>query len=76
MTATLKTTTANGIHVMYMTRAQSDGHVGTAFNINVLFARNGKWVDVHASIASPKKDDLDALVAIVDSVGVDEPASK
>ena len=45
-------TTPNGIHIMYMTRMEVAGKTGHALNVNVLFVRNGKWVDFHASVAS------------------------
>jgi len=72
-------TAPNGVHIMYMSYATIDGKKGSAFNINVLFAHGGKWVDVHFSMASPKPDDADVLLAAAASVkAVDDgaPAGK
>jgi len=72
-------TAANGVHVMYMTRGEVDGKKGSAFNINVLFAHGGKWIDVHFSVAAPRPEDADAILAAAASVAaVDDgaPAAK
>jgi len=69
-------TVPNGVYVTYMIRIERDGGVGRSLNINLLFARNGKWADVHASIASPGKDDVEKLYAIMDSMKIeDDPTS-
>ena len=68
---------ANGIHVMYMTQIEANGKAGRAFNVNVLFVHGGKWVDFHASVASPGEADVARLFALADSVRVvDTPSSK
>jgi hypothetical protein len=61
-----------GVVVMYMTRVEVDGKTGGAFNINLLFAHNGKWADMHTSIASPTPKDVNALMAIVNSAAIVE----
>lgn len=69
-------TVSNGVYVTYISRIEREGRVGTSVNINLLFSRNGKWADVHASIASPVKEDVNSLYAIMDSVKIeDDPAA-
>jgi hypothetical protein len=69
-------TRANGgVTVMYMTREEIGGAKGGAFNINLLLVHQGKWVDVHTSIASPTQDDVKALFAIVSSVEIEPESS-
>ena len=65
-------TRPNGVLVMYLMRAERDERVGSAFNMNLLFARNGKWADVHASFTSPTQEDVKALFAIMDSIKVED----
>jgi opacity protein-like surface antigen len=67
-------TTPNGVQVMYMARLDTNAGAGKSFNIHLLFARNGKWADVHASIAAPAKDDIAALAAIVNSITIEDDA--
>jgi len=63
-----------GVMVMYMTRLEIAGARGRAFNINLLFPRNGKWADLHTSIASPTEEDIRSLLELVNSVAIeDEP---
>ena len=64
-----------GVMVMYMV----EGDVGVskvhAFNVNVLFAHKGKWGDLHVSYVSPRPEDVQALIALAQSVEVvDDPA--
>ena len=65
-----------GVVVMYMTRGEVGGAKGGAFNINLLLAHQGKWVDMHTSIASPTQDDIKALFAIVSSAEIVQGPSK
>ena len=71
-------TVPNGVQVMYMARLDTAQAAGKSFNMHLLFARNGKWADVHASIASPTKDDITLLAAVVNSIVIedDAPAGK
>jgi hypothetical protein len=61
-----------------MARLDTAQGSGKSFNIHLLFARNGKWADVHASIASPTKEDITLLAAVVNSIVIedDAPAGK
>ena len=59
-----------GVLVMYMTHAEVNGTTGNAFNINVLLAKNGKWVDMHASIASPTREDIASLLTVAASMTI------
>jgi hypothetical protein len=59
-----------GVTVMYMTRVETGGAKGRAFNVNLLLVYKGKWVDMHTSIASPTKEDVEALFAIVNSAEI------
>jgi hypothetical protein len=59
-----------GVTVMYMTRGEVGGAKGNALNINLLLVHNGKWVDIHTSIASPSQDDVKMLFAIVSSAEI------
>jgi hypothetical protein len=59
-----------GVTVMYMTRGETGALKGSAFNINLLLVHNGKWVDMHTSIASPTQDDIKTLFAIVNSAEI------
>lgn len=61
-------TTPNGVQVMYMSKIDSEKGSVKAFNINLLFARRGKWADFHASIVSPTQDDVKELFKLVASV--------
>jgi hypothetical protein len=71
-----------GVTVMYMTRGEIGGVKGGAFNINLLLVHNGKWVDMHTSIASPTQADIKTLYAIVSSAEIvpnapdDRPAAQ
>lgn len=68
-------TVPNGILVMYLSQREVDGKVGRSYNMNLLFAHNGKWADLHASFAAPKPEDVTTLKAIIDSVKIeDDPA--
>lgn len=70
-------TKQNGVQVMAFSREEIGGRVGTNFSMHLLFARHGKWADVHASFASPTKDDVKTLSAIMDSIRVeDDPVPK
>ena len=70
-------TKANGVHLMSFAKIETPNGVGTNFAINLLFAGDGKWADVHGSFASPTKEDVKELIAIMDSISVeDEPSSK
>jgi len=71
-------TVPNGVQVMALSRVQTERGTGTNFSMHLLFARRGKWADVHASFASPTKDDVRALAAIVSSIKIEddpEPAA-
>ena len=70
-------TKANGVHVMSFAKIETPNGTGTNFAVNLLFARDGKWADVHGSFASPTKEDVKELIAIMDSISVeDEPSSQ
>ena len=69
-------TVPNGVLVTYLTQVERDGLRGTAFNANLLFARKGKWADVHTSFASPIPEDVKALYAIMDSIKVENDPAK
>ena len=70
-------TKQNGVQVMALSRVEMGGGVGTNFSMHLLFARNGKWADVHASFASPTKADAKTLSVIMDSIKVeDDPVPK
>lgn len=65
----------NGVQVMYMTRAEINGQKGSAFNVNILLAHGGKWVDVHFSMSSPKAEDVNVILASAATVkAVDDAA--
>jgi hypothetical protein len=65
-------TVPNGVQVMYIARLERDGKTGSSFNINILFARRGKWADVHGSIASPTEEDVAKLSSIMDSIKIED----
>jgi hypothetical protein len=67
-------TVPNGVLVMYMAKMEIDGRVGRSFNVHLLFARHGKWADLHSSIASPTADDVSRLMALIDSVKIEAEA--
>lgn len=67
-------TTRYGVQTMSFARVPTPYGVGTNMGMHLLFARNGKWADFHASFASPTPDDVKALAAIMASIRVeDEP---
>ena len=68
-------TKANGVHVMSFAKIVMPNGVGTNFAMNLLFARNGKWANVHCSFASPTEAEVRELVAIMDSIAVEDEAS-
>jgi hypothetical protein len=63
---------SGGVMVMYISRGEVAGVTGTAFNINLLFPRNGKWADLHTSIASPTDEDVRLLFELVNSVAIED----
>jgi hypothetical protein len=65
-------TTPNGVQTMALYRVQTAEGVGTNFSMNLLFARMGKWANVHASIASPKPEDVRALSAFMKSIKIED----
>lgn len=65
-------TVPNGVQVMYMSSIEAGGQKAKAFNINLLFARKGKWADLHVSIAGPTRDDVKALFALIQSVKAED----
>jgi hypothetical protein len=65
-------TTTNGVQTMAFYRIQTAAGVGTNFSMNLLFARKGKWANVHASFASPTPDDAKALYTIMDSIKIED----
>lgn len=66
----------NGVHVTYFSVRDPVNDTGRVLNVNLLFARNGKWADVHVSMNAPKKEDVNALFDVVDSIVVeDEPVA-
>jgi hypothetical protein len=59
---------------MYMAKMEVDGRAGRSLNMHLLFARHGKWADLHGSIASPTSEDVERLMALINSVKIeDEP---
>jgi hypothetical protein len=65
-----------GVLVAYMTQAEGgSGHPLRAFNVNVLFAHGEKWGDLHLSVVQPKPEDVEALVALAQSVDVVDDAA-
>lgn len=67
-------TVPNGVQVMYMARLDPSPGAARSFNMHLLFARNGKWADVHASIASPTREDITMLAAVVNSIVIEDDA--
>jgi hypothetical protein len=67
-------TIQSGVLVMYMAKLEEDGKMGRSFNMHVLFAHQGKWADVHGSFASPSKEDVENLYAIMNSIKVQDGA--
>jgi hypothetical protein len=65
-------TVPNGVQVMYLSRMEVEGKVGSSFNLNLLFARRGKWVDFHVSMAAPAREDVDALLDLMKSVKIED----
>jgi hypothetical protein len=65
-----------GVMVMYMTQSEVDGKINSAFNINILFAKNGKWADLHTSITAPTRDDIKTLLTLAESVSIEEASDK
>jgi|GEM_PF-2406538 hypothetical protein len=64
----------NGVHVTYFSERDRENGTGRVLNVNLLFARNGKWANVHLSMNAPRKEDVNTLFDVVDSVVVeDEP---
>ncbi|MBV8633904.1 MAG: hypothetical protein JO002_05390 [Burkholderiaceae bacterium] len=64
----------NGVHVTYLSEREPEYGTGRALNVNVLFARHGKWANVHVSMNAPQKEDVNAVFDVVNSiVAEDEP---
>ena len=59
-----------GVPVSYLVRAELDGQPAQALNVHLLFRRDGKAGDFHASAFQPDADDVQALFALVGSVSV------
>ena len=59
-----------GVAVMYMTQADVDGRKVSSFNVNVLFARDGKWGDLHVSYVSPQAADIQTLFKVAQSFDI------
>lgn len=70
------TRTNGGVLVMYMSSTEVDGKTGSAFNVNVLLSNKDKWVNMHASIASPTREDIATLFSIAESMTIGSTTSE
>jgi hypothetical protein len=59
---------ADGVQVMYMMDAPAGEWKKRVFNINVVFARKGKWGDLHISVVEPEKADLEQALNMAKSL--------
>jgi hypothetical protein len=65
-------TTRYGVQTMTFMRVPTRSGAATNMGMHLLFARNGKWADFHASFASPNQADAKALFAIMESIRVED----
>jgi len=59
---------ADGVQVTYVVEAPLGGKKVAAFNLNYLFARDGKWADLHISAVDFSREDLEAVTAMLSSL--------
>lgn len=64
--------TSLGVLVVYGMRVETEGRSVTSLHSHVLFHRDGKEVDFHASIVQPDANDAQSLRLLVQSVTVVE----
>jgi hypothetical protein len=57
-----------GVQIMYLMEVPLDGRKYRNFNLNYVFARDGKWGDLHVSVLSPSSEDLEMIMKVIDSV--------
>lgn len=65
---------ADGVQVTYVVEAPFGGKKVAAFNLNYLFARDGKWADLHISVVDFSREDLEAVTAMLSSLEFVESA--
>jgi hypothetical protein len=65
-------TTRYGVQTMSFARVPTASGVATNMGMHLLFAKNGKWADFHASFAMPTPADVEALAAIMESIRVED----
>ena len=66
--------TPRGVQVAYLMELPLGERKVRAFNINYLFAKNGKWADLHISVIQPAKEDFEAVFKMLDTVAVIDQA--
>ena len=66
--------TPRGVQVAYLMELPLGERKVRAFNINYLFAKNGKWADLHISVIQPAKGDFEAVFKMLDTVAVIDQA--
>jgi hypothetical protein len=57
-----------GVQVAYMVKAEVEGRPIQAINVHLLFKRDGKAGDFHASIVQPESADVQKIFSLVASV--------
>jgi hypothetical protein len=62
---------AGGVQVMYMAAMQMDGARVLSFNMHLLFTRDGKEGDFHASVTPPREADVPFLADLMKSVRIE-----
>jgi|HubBroStandDraft_5_1064220.scaffolds.fasta_scaffold202335_1 hypothetical protein len=58
----------SGVQVTYLMETSANERKVRVFNLNYVFAHNGKWGDLHISVVQPVKADLEAVVALMKSL--------
>ncbi len=64
--------TPDGLQVTYLMQVPSGEKSYRMFNLHFLFARNGKWGDLHISVVQPSKSDLEIVASLVKSLTIVE----
>lgn len=62
----------DGLQVTYLMQVPSGDKSYRMFNLHFLFARNGKWGDLHISVVQPSKSDLEIVKSLVKSLTIVE----
>jgi hypothetical protein len=62
----------DGLQVTYLMQVPSGEKSYRMFNLHFLFARNGKWGDLHISVVQPSKSDLEIVTSLVKSLTIVE----